>query len=120
MNHYSTLGCFYIAGTYNGGESIIGYNNGQLKGQWLTRSRTNFTGNVRADCKGEVTFPDDKNNTFEFQFDKVLNKIFWKSRTNGKVWTKGNLLIFVKILVEIYHKNGFYMVRILHSANGNI
>ena len=50
MSHYSSLECFYIAGAYNGGESIIGYNNGQLRGQWLTINRPNFIGYVSADC----------------------------------------------------------------------
>ena len=99
MNHYFTLGCFYIAGTYNGGESIIDYNNGKLRGRWLTVNRPNFTGYVSANCKGKITFPDDTN--YKLEFGKVLNKILF---TSGKPWTKGNLFFYGKSLVKIYQK----------------
>lgn len=100
MSHYSSLECFYIAGAYNGGESIIGCNNGQLRGQWLTINRPNFIGYVSADCKGNVTFPEDR--IYKLEFDKVSNKIFWEGRTYGKIWTKGDLLFFEKVLVKIF------------------
>ena len=92
MNNHSTLGCFHIAGTYHAESVIIGYNNGQLRGQWLTVNRPNFTGNVSADCKGKVKFPDDR--TYKFEFDKFLNKITWKENVYRDPWRKGNLLSF--------------------------
>ena len=106
MNQYSFLGCFYVAGTYNGGKVIIGYHNGQLRGQWLTVNRPNFSGYVGADCKGEVTFPDDK--IHKLEFDKVLNKIFWGNRKEN-VWKKGNLLLFEKSSSQNISRKGIFI-----------
>lgn len=108
MHNYSALGCFHIAGTYHAGSARIGYNNGQLEGQFLNEYRPNFTGSVNADCMGEAIFPDDR--SYTFAFDKVLNKIFWEGRTSGNVWTKGIFFLFLffrKLLVKTYRKKKF-------------
>ena len=76
-----------MAGTYEDGEANIDFQKNSLQGQFLNNDRSNFRGNVSADCNGFMYFPDHR--LFNFEYDKETYQIFRDNRNAGNVWNKG-------------------------------